>query len=83
MSNSSHVSLNANRVPAGSSAAPANFSRLWYGLARWYRRRLAIKRLHSLDDRMLRDIGISRSEIEYVTATGTYDRHRGRGGAWN
>ncbi len=36
------------------------------GLRRWHKRRKAIAELSTLDDRMLRDIGISRGEIREV-----------------
>jgi uncharacterized protein YjiS (DUF1127 family) len=38
----------------------------WRAYARWRERRAAVHELHALDDRSLRDIGVSRSEIEWV-----------------
>jgi uncharacterized protein YjiS (DUF1127 family) len=38
----------------------------WGAYARWRERRAAVRELHALDDRSLRDIGVSRSEIEWV-----------------
>ena len=55
------------------------FSRLisacWDGIARHFVRRTAVNRLRKLDDHMLRDIGLDRSEIEaavygYITRAG-------------
>ena len=47
---------------------PAGFARLigacWYGMARHFARRTAIKALSELDDRALRDIGLLRCQIE-------------------
>jgi uncharacterized protein YjiS (DUF1127 family) len=37
---------------------------LWRAAARWMARRQAVRELHALDDRSLRDIGLGRSEIE-------------------
>lgn len=44
----------------------AILSRCWQALRRWGQRRSAIAALHELDGRMLKDIGIDRSEIESV-----------------
>ncbi|HTO81529.1 MAG TPA: DUF1127 domain-containing protein [Methylomirabilota bacterium] len=41
------------------------------GLRRAWRARHRRAALHALDDRMLRDIGVSRSDIEQVAADGT------------
>lgn len=35
-----------------------------------HQRRAAIRQLHDLDDQMLRDIGLSRSEIDYAARFG-------------
>ena len=37
--------------------------------ARWRERREAVRELHALDDRSLRDIGVSRSEIEWLVSS--------------
>ena len=39
-------------------------SACWEGIERYFVRRAAIARLHELDDRALRDIGLARSQIE-------------------
>jgi len=41
----------------------------WRAYARWRERRAAVQELHALDDRTLRDIGISRSEIDWVVSS--------------
>ena len=48
------------------SAALAMAGNAWGAYARWRERRVAVQELHALDDRTLRDIGISRSEIDWV-----------------
>jgi uncharacterized protein YjiS (DUF1127 family) len=61
-------------VLAGAAALAAEFTTVglatagkwWRAYARWRERRAAVRELHSLDDRTLRDIGISRSEIDWV-----------------
>jgi len=46
------------------------------GLIRSHRRRVAIRQLHALDDRMLKDIGVSRGQIPLVVE-GTLAATRG------
>lgn len=42
----------------------------WRAYVKWYERRAAMRHLGSLDDRMLKDIGISRGEIQAVAYSG-------------
>ena len=64
-------------VLAGAAATLAELAALvfaaagkgWRAYARWRERRAAVQELHALDDRTLRDIGISRSEIEWVVSS--------------
>jgi len=44
----------------------------------WQRRRRAVRELQRLDNRTLRDMGIARSEIEYLVAGGDPDRRAPR-----
>jgi len=40
------------------------FSACWHGIDRYFARRAAIKSLHACNDRELRDIGLTRSQID-------------------
>ena len=51
------------------AAALAMAGKAWRAYARWCERRAAVRELHALDDRTLRDIGISRSEIDWVVSS--------------
>jgi len=86
MSNSTHLPADTSRSAADSTRGMTVLSKVWAAVQRWYRRRLAIRRLQALDDRLLRDIGISRSEIEYAAGMrAAHDRRHGRGtfdGGW-
>lgn len=42
----------------------------WRAYIKWYNRRAAAYYLSSLDDRMLQDVGISRSQIESAVRDG-------------
>src|SRR5262249_48278078 len=57
-----------------SHRAAAVASAGWSAYAAWRERRAAVKELAALDDRTLRDLGLARSEIEYVV--GRHDSAR-------
>lgn len=53
--------------------------RLWprqqlLGLKKWWQRERALQRLMAMDDRMLADIGLSRSELHYAVRHGRPER---------
>ena len=52
------------RALAGAAIAAAG--KWWRAYALWRERKAAACELHALDDRTLKDIGVSRSEIEWV-----------------
>ncbi len=66
---------------AGRSGAPSRrfgmfLSSVLRAYVRWYGRRAAAHHLQGLDDRMLGDIGISRSQIESAVNDGRFDCRR-------
>ena len=52
------------RAVAGAVVTTAG--KWWRAYALWLERKAAARELHALDDRTLKDIGVSRSEIEWV-----------------
>jgi uncharacterized protein YjiS (DUF1127 family) len=48
----------------------------WRAFVEWYERRAAARHLASLDDRMLKDIGITRGEVMSVITDGRPHRNR-------
>jgi uncharacterized protein YjiS (DUF1127 family) len=52
------------RIVGGAVIATAG--KWWRAYALWRERRAAVRELHKLDDRVLKDIGVNRSEIESV-----------------
>jgi uncharacterized protein YjiS (DUF1127 family) len=47
-------------------AVIARAGKWWRAYALWRERKAAARELHALDDRTLKDLGVSRSEIEWV-----------------
>jgi uncharacterized protein YjiS (DUF1127 family) len=67
-------------APAAMSGIAGHFSahgiravlrRWWSTCAAWRAERLAINRLREMSDRQLKDIGVTRSDIEFVARHGT------------
>ena len=54
------------------------FSTCCYEIARYFARRAAIKHLHELNDRALRDIGIERAQIDSAVRDFIIDPERRR-----
>lgn len=48
----------------------------WRAFVEWYERRAAARHLASLDDRMLKDIGITRGEVMSVITDGRPHRKK-------
>lgn len=53
-------------IRALAGAVIAAGGKWWRAYALWRERKAAARELHALDDRTLKDIGVSRSEIEWV-----------------
>jgi uncharacterized protein YjiS (DUF1127 family) len=54
----------------------------WDALLRWRQREKLRARLNDLSDRELRDIGITRGEVDYVTSSGSADPRGIRSAEW-
>ncbi len=50
---------------------------VWHAFKSYHERRIAMAQLMALDDRMLKDIGIDRSEIHSMLVDTSWDRRRG------
>jgi uncharacterized protein YjiS (DUF1127 family) len=61
-------SVVARQAPTASAALGSLFAQLGGSLAAWSERRAAYHELNGLEDRMLRDIGITRADIPAVLA---------------
>jgi uncharacterized protein YjiS (DUF1127 family) len=59
----------AGRTDRLTSRAMAALQSAWLGFWQWWSLRATILLLQELDDRMLKDIGIDRSEIESIAHT--------------
>jgi uncharacterized protein YjiS (DUF1127 family) len=68
-------SVTARGAPSVSLALGNLFAVLGRSLAAWSERRAALRELNALDDRMLRDIGITRADIPAVVAGMTAAGH--------
>ncbi len=55
--------VGASRIAAGAGAL---LRRGWNGWQQWQERRAAIRSLSALDDRLLRDIGLTRDDIRWA-----------------
>ena len=56
--------------------AVAALQRAWIGFWRWWIQRVTIRRLQELDDHLLKDIGVDRSEIDSIAHTKGIERMR-------
>jgi uncharacterized protein YjiS (DUF1127 family) len=60
-----HSPTRRQTKPSSTVTLGATLYRLWTGFHRWNSNRLAIRELQQLEGRMLKDIGLHRSAIEY------------------
>lgn len=84
MSVTYHSTLTPTPADPDYLAAIARFvSAWWRSYIVWRNQELAIAALQRLDNRLLNDIGVDRSEIGSVVRTGGKERHRKFGGQRN
>ena len=67
-----HSAFVARGRPRAAAMLARAVAALWAWLASARKRRQAVKALQSCDDRMLKDIGLNRSEIEHAVQYGRY-----------
>jgi uncharacterized protein YjiS (DUF1127 family) len=75
------ATLSTTVRPAGTKIPGAClwiFNTCWQGIAGYFVRRAAVATLSELDDRALRDIGLTRSQIEAAVHGLVTVRYRGR-----
>lgn len=84
MSTTYHTQMPSDGVASKGIEQIGRFLSIWWRSYRvWRNQQLAVAALRRLDNRMLKDLGIDRSEITSVVRTGGRDRHPKFRGQWS
>lgn len=67
------TSVGACSSPKSAPAAIRMVTAAYRSLCRWQTQRATLQALRGLDDRMLKDIGLTRSEVERVSIKAGFD----------